>query len=363
MNTIFEVAHQRGLRTAWSDKHPAYDILNGPSGVGVDDLFTPEIDSTADSAGDSWTDVNSLTQRYDGFKVRALVNEIDGLDHSGAQRVGVPAIFGMNFQSVSTAEKLPESGGQPGGYNADGTPGPVLRSALSFVDRSIASMRSELARQHLTGSTTIILSAKHGQSPIDKSSLKRIDDATMLADLDIAWQRAGHSGPLVAGSLDDDGVLLWLKDRSATATSFAQRFLLSYNGNGTGARGRAKATDSSGAPVAYRNGGLRAVFAGTAAAQFIGVHPGDSRVPDLIGLVQHGVVYTGSTSKIAEHGGDDPQDRHVALVIAGAGVQHGSWSGRVSTIQIAPTILSLLGIPTRSLQAVRRQHTAVLHGA
>ena len=36
-----------GLRTAWSDKHPAYEILNGPSGTGVQDLFTPEINSVA----------------------------------------------------------------------------------------------------------------------------------------------------------------------------------------------------------------------------------------------------------------------------------------------------------------------------
>ena len=28
-NTIFAVAHAHHLRTAWSDKHPAYDIVNG----------------------------------------------------------------------------------------------------------------------------------------------------------------------------------------------------------------------------------------------------------------------------------------------------------------------------------------------
>src|SRR4029077_1980304 len=41
-NTIFEVVKARGGRTAWADKHPAYDLVNGPSGKGVDDLFTPE---------------------------------------------------------------------------------------------------------------------------------------------------------------------------------------------------------------------------------------------------------------------------------------------------------------------------------
>ena len=32
----------------------------------------------------------------------------------------------MNFQTVSTAEKLPTSDGLAGGYNADGYPGPLL---------------------------------------------------------------------------------------------------------------------------------------------------------------------------------------------------------------------------------------------
>jgi len=38
VNTIFEVVKAAGLRTAWADKHPAYDLVNGPSGLGVDDL-------------------------------------------------------------------------------------------------------------------------------------------------------------------------------------------------------------------------------------------------------------------------------------------------------------------------------------
>ena len=45
VNTIFEVIKRSGGRTAWSDKHPAYDFVNGPSGTGVDDLFTPEVRS------------------------------------------------------------------------------------------------------------------------------------------------------------------------------------------------------------------------------------------------------------------------------------------------------------------------------
>lgn len=67
VNTIFEVARAAGMRTAWADKHPAYEILDGPSGTGVQDLFTPEINSDAPTIGSSidWTGDNALTMQYD----------------------------------------------------------------------------------------------------------------------------------------------------------------------------------------------------------------------------------------------------------------------------------------------------------
>ncbi len=118
VNTIFNVATDHGLRTAWSDKHPAYLVLSGPRGNGVQDYFTPEINSDAIGfpAGNDWTTDNAATMQYDSYKVQAVLNWIDGLDHSGRRHAGVPAIFGMNFQTVSTAEKLPSSDGLTGGY-------------------------------------------------------------------------------------------------------------------------------------------------------------------------------------------------------------------------------------------------------
>ena len=76
VNTVFEVARAAGLRTAWSDKHPAYEILNGPSGTGVQDLFAPEINSNAPTLGSSndWTTDNALTLQYDTYKVEAVIN-------------------------------------------------------------------------------------------------------------------------------------------------------------------------------------------------------------------------------------------------------------------------------------------------
>jgi len=361
VNTVFEVVHGAGLRTAWSDKHPAYEILNGPSGNSIDDLFTPEINSNAPnpppapSTGD-WTSDNLLTQQYDNYKVEAVINEIKGLDHSGSTHAGTPALFGMNFQTVSTAEKLPTSQGQPGGYLADGvTPGPVLMRALDFINTEVGSMMDALKQQKLERTTTIVLSAKHGQSPMQPSALTRIPDGPIVDALNAAWAATpGHSGTtLVNFNVDDDAMLIWLSDHSPAATTFAKNFLLGHNGTGN---------DINGNPKAYTASGLATVFAGADAANYFHVPVGDARVPDIFGIVQHGVVYTGKKGKIAEHGGADPQDRHVPLVVSGAGVhRNGSVSSDVvETTQIAPTILELLGLPANALQAVQIEGTRAL---
>jgi hypothetical protein len=355
-NTVFEVARQHGLRTAWSDKHPAYEILNGPSGTGVQDLFTPEINSEAPDlpAGQDWTSDNAKTQQYDAYKAQAVVNEIDGYDHSRTTRAGTPAIFGMNFQTVSTAQKLPTSDGHPGGYLPDGvTPGPLLSTALDFVNAQVGRMLTEIDRQHLRNGTTVILSAKHGQSPTTPAALTRIDDGPILDALNAAWTKAHPgAGKLVAQSTDDDAVLLWLTDRSPAAADFAKNFLLSQSGTGT---------DINGNPKPYTASGLRTLYAGATAANYFHLTPSDPRVPDLFGIVQQGVVYTGGKGKIAEHGGAGPQDRDVPIVLSGANVPHQAVvSDTVETTQIAPTILRLLNLDPDMLQAVQREHTAPL---
>ncbi|WEO93532.1 alkaline phosphatase family protein [Streptomyces sp. FXJ1.172] len=355
VNTVFEVARTAGLRTAWSDKHAAYDILDGPSGKGIQDLFAPEINSAATgyAAGEDWTKDNAATQQYDGYKVRAVLNEIDGYDHSRTHEVGTPAVFGMNFQSVSTAQKLPASDGLTGGYQAKGVPGPLLAKSLDFVDQQVGALLTELRKRHLDGSTTVVLSAKHGQSPTDPKALTRIDDGPLLDGLNAAWKSA-HPGAadLVAHAVDDDAMLLWLTDRSQAAADFAKAYLLARSGTGNGIDGKARPFTAS---------GLKTLYAGASAARYFHTRPGDSRVPDLVGISQYGVVYTGGKGKIAEHGGAHADDLDVPLVVAGAGTPRGvRVDGPVHTTQIAPTILRLLGLDPRKLEAVRIEHTRVL---
>jgi hypothetical protein len=362
VNTIFEVAHNHGLRTAWSDKHPAYEALEGPSGNSIDDLFTPEIDSNALEPNGtpypgeiSWTGDNAATMQYDSYKAQAVLNEIDGYDHSHKTNVGVPAIFGMNFQTVSTAEKLLTSDGLNGGYlPGTTTPGPLLARALGFINAKLQAMDEEIHAQGLSDSTAIILSAKHGQSPQDPNSLTGIKDGPIIEAINTAWTAAHPgAGALIVAGVDDDAWQSYLSDTSQQAADFVKEYLWSHSATGVA---------YDGSPRTLAHSGLSKAYAGRDAARYFGVPTGDPRHPDVWGVVQVGVVYTGG-SKIAEHGGANPADRDVPIVVYAPGaVKPGTLRPRVETTQIAPTILHLLGLDPNALQAVQIEGTQVLPG-
>lgn len=151
-------------------------------------------------------------------------------------------------------------------------------------------------------------------------------------------------------------------DRSEAATDFARAFLWNYRPLKVGG------SDANGTFVEYSgtvlHSGLARVLASEDAAKFIGVRPSDDRVPDLIGVATIGTVYSSPVKikKISEHGGDARQDRHVPIIVLGAGVHSVRIDERVETTQIAPTILEALGLPARELKAVRLEHTESLPG-
>ena len=63
VNTIFDVAHQAGLYTAFSDKHPSYQIASGNDPNAINDFYGPEINSTTallDPTTGKTVDANAL---------------------------------------------------------------------------------------------------------------------------------------------------------------------------------------------------------------------------------------------------------------------------------------------------------------
>ena len=337
VNTVFEVVRAAGGYTAWSDKHPAYDILNGPSGAGIDDLYTPEINSLIPVAGNK-TDDNttsfSATRTYDEIKVQAVLRQIDGRDSTGSRAAPVPNVFGMNFQSVSVGQKLAKSGlldpaSLTGGYlDANATPGNALTLQLAYVDDALGRMVAALQKNGIANRTLIIVSAKHGQSPIDLRQRQAVSDKPYT------------DTPGYAFHIADDVGLVWLTPQDAAAArTAASEYLL-------GQADTLKIAGLVGRDV------LRNFYQDPAT---------DSRTPDFIAISQQGVIYTGG-SKLAEHGGFADDDRNVALLVAGPGVKGQIVNDMVETRQIAPTILHALGLNPRALQAVKQEGTAVLPG-
>jgi len=321
VNTVFEVIKAGGGRTAWADKHPAYDIVNGPSGAGVDDLFTPEINANG------ITDKVDATEAYDDGKVEAILHEVDGFDHTGKTPADVPALFGMNFQAVSVAQKLPGNGYA----DAAGTPSAGLADAIAHTDASIGRMVAELRARNLLDKTIIIVSAKHGQSPIDPAARRIVDKKTIPALVDSI--KAG----LTAQATQDSVSLLWLADQ-ARAGDVASKLAASKD---------AAVVDAIYGPDKVRD--------------WYGDPTADPRVPDLIVQPQTGVIYTKPTAtKIAEHGGFSADDTHVPILVSYAGFAGGAIDAAVHTTQIAPTILMALGLDPAALQAVTLEHTAPL---
>jgi hypothetical protein len=381
VNTIFQVIQNAGMRTAWSDKHAIYSSFNGPGSgsMSIDDFFAPEIDSQAVEPNgvpypqdDDWAHIDAATKQYDGYKVQAVLNELNGYDHSGQHKVGVPAILGMNFQAVSVAEKVDSPGTiskNPDGTYTVGpkelagylpgttTPGPLLSGALDYVNAQLGRMVDTIKQDGLTSSTAIIITAKHGQSPQNPLLLKRIKDGPIIDAINAAWtaQTSDPNNLIVAGT-DDDLWQSYLSVKTQDAADFVADYLWShaatatlYNNDGV---------DRGTEQVAHS--GLPQIYAGHGAADFFGVPYLDPRYPDVFGRVQVGVVYMGG-SKIAEHGGDNPADRGVPILVYAPTVKAGSNGQWVETTQVAPTVLQLLGLDPNSLQAVQ-EGTQVLPG-
>jgi hypothetical protein len=74
------------------------------------------------------------------------------------------------------------------------------------------------------------------------------------------------------------------------------------------------------------------------------------------------VIYTSSTKKDAEHGGNAPDDSHVALIVSMPSLKSQTNASAVVTTQVAPTILSALKLDPTLLQAVKAEGTASLPG-
>jgi hypothetical protein len=361
VNTIFGVVHAARGYTAWIDKHASYSFVAGPGGTSLNDYFSPEVDSTVialpgvttslgtscatipDQNADltSWTNSFANIQCYDALKVGALINQIGGKTHNGAP-AQVPALFGMNFQALYIGQSVNEPSAGVGGYqNAAAVPTPILLQQIKFIDASIGDIVNALKSARIYDDTLLIISAKHGESPIDPMLYVANGSNTPATLLGTAIPFS--ESPLNAtgiGATEDDVSVLWLAP--GASLSSAVRLL----------EGNAAAI------------GLGQLYYGPSIAlnyNVAGTGPGqDSRTPDIIVTPNIGVTYSGSTTMIGDHGGFSHDDTNVVLLVTNPHFAARTVSSIVATTQVAPTIVQALGLDPNELDAVRLEGTASL---
>lgn len=322
VNTIFDVLKAKGLYTAWIDKQLGDEVDQGPTGHAIDDFFTPELHHAA--AAHSLPGIF----HFDDLRTDALLNEINGKDHTGAKSEPVPAIMGMTYQAVSVGEKLKQG---MGWADATGTMSADLESAFDHTDMEIGRLLQALRSRGLMSSTTIIITAKHGQQPIDVSKLVKVSPSVITDAVDSVGK------DLIADSTGDDIFFIWLKDHSQTPA-----VVKALEGIQTQAH-------------------IQRIFSGTALKLLFRDPETDPRTPDIIIQPDMGVIYTKPTNPtIAEHGGFAYEDTHVPILISHEGWAPRHIVARVNAAQIAPTVVRLLGADPNQLQAVRIEGTEVL---
>jgi hypothetical protein len=361
-NTLFGVIHAAGGYTAWIDKHPSYSFVGGPGGNGLDDYYSPEVNSTVvklpgvktldgvpcDPIRDAvvtsaWNASFKNIQCYDAIKVYALLNQIAGKTHSGAPAV-VPAVFGMNFQSVYVGQSVNEAGVAAGGYkNAAAAPSEELLGEIEYVDTAIGEIVGALKSAGIYNDTLLIITAKHGESPIDPT--RYVADgsntpATLLATAGLIPFSESPLNSTGIGATEDDVSVLWLKKGSSVPTAVG---LLEDN------------AAAIGLGEIYYGGSLALNY------NVGGTEPGeDPRSPDIIVTPNAGVTYSGSTSMIGDHGGFAHDDTNVMLLVSNPSFSPQTAAALVATRQVAPTIVKALGLNPWALDAVRAEGTPVL---
>jgi hypothetical protein len=360
-NTIFGVVHAAGGYTAWIDKHPSYSMAAGPGGKGLDDYYSPEVSSISiplpgikTSEGVScatvrdqvngptaWNSSFADIQCYDALKVHALLNQIAGKTHNGAP-AATPALFGMNFQSVYIGQSVSEPGVGNGGYkNAAALPSAKLLGEIEFVDASIGDIVAALKAEGIYEDTLLVITAKHGDSPIDPT--RYVADgsntpATLLGNaIPFSESPLNTTG---IGATEDDVSVLWLKKGASVIDAVE---LLEKN---AAAIGLGEIYYGPTLSLNYNVGGL---------------DPGeDPRTPDIIVTPNEGITYSGSTTMIGDHGGFAHDDTNVVMLVANPHFSRRTVSAVVTTAQVAPTIVQALGLEPTALDAVRAEGTPVL---
>jgi hypothetical protein len=230
---------------------------------------------------------------------------------------------------------------------------------------------TELTNKGLLGSTLIVISAKHGQSPIDLTKLHMEAGGKGTADVQDPVQYVNlvdtaidnspstyvnpNSGSAYQthGHLQTDDVgLFWLQDQTEATATIAKLTL-----NATLMHADTLPAGTIFSTSITSGAALSAIFGDPTSTDPVAA----ARAPNAFIQPNLGVIYSGSSKKIAEHGGGSSNDTGVALLVSLPGFGSAQTvSTTVGTTQVAPTILRALGLDPKLLEAVTKENTQVL---
>ena len=314
----------------------------------VDPSTDPQGPNDPNLINDTTTNV-LLTEKYDDLKVQAILNEIKGLpSHTffGSDKSQIPAIFGMNFQAVSVAQKDAHGGIALLPNGQEGAPSALLEGAMQHTDQSIGKIVDALHQASIWDTTQLYVLAKHGQDP--RVGLAGLMEDSTLPDL------LSKAGAPVAQATQDDVSLIWLQNQATTGKAVAALQQFQQTGTITVYFQGVPQTLPASQVIDKILFGQDLVNAG------LGNPATDSTTPDIIVTLKPGYIWVGNVNnqhKRAEHGGFSEDDTHVALVVSGGALPlavQGTMVGTtVQTQQIAVSVLQALGLdPTKLTGAV-----------
>jgi arylsulfatase A-like enzyme len=209
-------------------------------------------------------------------------------------------------------------------------------------------MIAALKNQGLYDSTLFIVTAKHGQSPINPAKINKPGHfADLVAGLPdgnsnpaaIAIVNAGNNcptGPCGAIS-DDDVALIWLQGQNVT-----NQLVTDY-------------LNTNAVPLF-----IDEVMGGAELTLKFNDPATDSRTPDIIVEPTYGTTYTHSKTKNLEHGGFSYGDTNVGLIVSNPSFKSTVLKTPVATSQVAASILHALGVSPSALKSVQDEKTEVL---
>ncbi|MEH2136273.1 alkaline phosphatase family protein, partial [Nostoc sp.] len=253
----------------------------------------------------------------------------------------------------------------------DGNARPDLVSAVAHTDASIGMILNELKKKGLDSSTLVILTAKHGQNPVQDPTVG------LSSTFDSVTGEAGGDGNLtaVAALLVRNGIqvasergqdtssLIFLKNPSDVRKALALLKSKNYSFD----TAVDKVSDPTGNTLFSTEDAAaqgKVLYGQSIINAGLGDPRTNDRTPDIIVPLKTGYFFGNATKKRAEHGGFTNADTHVALVVGSTGfsrnLQGKTISQTVSTTQIAPTTLQVLGLSPQRLQGVQIDRTQTL---